>query len=72
MTPEELADILIGTCNPNNIDPGEALGDDTEALAAFDELAFECESCGWWCVTEELNNEGSTNLCDDCVDEGDE
>lgn len=66
MTAEELADELIGTCNPNNIIPGEALGDDPEALAAFDELAFECESCGWWCATEEQNDGG---VCDDCADE---
>jgi hypothetical protein len=63
MTPQELADDLIGTanfCTPDEELHGE--GD----LQEFDMLAFECDCCGWWCSADELNNEGERNLCDDC------
>lgn len=60
---EELAERLIGTCE--NCNPAEELTTDTE-MTAFDALAFECNVCGWWCSTEELNNGGHQNLCDEC------
>ncbi len=31
---------------------------------------FWCDGCGWCCSTDELNNEGSEDLCDDCNDSG--
>lgn len=70
-TPQELAEELIGTCN--SCVPDERL--ETQAdVVAFDALAFECDQCGWWCSTDELNNDGPCNLCDECEpdDEDDE
>lgn len=66
MTPQELADDLIGTCQM--CIPEEKLHGEGD-LAAFDALAFECDQCGWWFSTDELHNEGERNLCDDCHEE---
>lgn len=60
---EELAERIIGTCTSCN--PCEELETEAE-LAEFDALTFECNVCGWWCSTDELNNEGHQNLCDEC------
>ena len=62
----DLADRLVGTAD--NVIVMEELGDDPESIEEFDGLAFLCDQCGWWCSTEELNNESSENLCDDCND----
>lgn len=47
---------------------------DNRALeAALNDLMFECDSCGWWCSTDELNNDGESiydEACDDCVRDG--
>jgi hypothetical protein len=66
-TARELADELIGTCAIAF--PAELLSEGE--LAKFDDLAFECEGCGWWCSTDELNNEHGEQLCDECADNGD-
>lgn len=62
----DLADKLIGTCESAVIH--EEMDTDAE-IAEFDELAFLCEQCDWWCSTDELNNDGPINLCDDCLNE---
>lgn len=63
---QDLADRLIGTCD--NCDPCEELGDDIVAIEEFDQLCFECSECGWWCSTDELNNEDGDNRCDECFE----
>lgn len=67
MTPQELADRLIGTAENCNVH--EELGEDIAILSAFDALAFECDGCGWWCGTDELNNDDGRDLCDQCNEE---
>lgn len=59
----EIADELIGTCLDLHGVATDAEFDDGELMSQLDELAFECEGCGWWCHIEE-QNEGM--LCDDC------
>lgn len=63
VSPEALADELVGTCATCVVEERLATQADVEA---FDNLAFLCECCGWWCATEELHNEGAQNLCEDC------
>lgn len=69
-TPRELADDLIGTCSTFPI-PEEELETLAE-LTEFESLAFCCQGCGWWCSTEELNNIGPRDLCDECHGESDD
>ena len=65
MTPEELAEELIGTCEGCN--PEERLSPCTmDDLMAFDALAFECAECGWWCGVEERNDQDGEPVCDEC------
>lgn len=45
------------------------LFDDPEVEAQIQEKVFLCEKCGWWAGTEELNNEGPQELCDQCHEE---
>ena len=61
----EIAHDLIGTCQSIGyaLNEGEDASEIQDKLA---ELAFECDGCGWWCSVEELNNETSDELCDDC------
>lgn len=42
-----------------------------ETVDRIEEHVFLCAGCGWWCSTDELNNETQEDLCDDC-DEKDE
>ena len=70
MTPQELAYTLIGTCRSFPL-PEEELASQQE-VEEFDSLAFCCQQCGWWCSTEELNNIGPRDLCDECHLESDD
>jgi hypothetical protein len=75
-TAQAIADRLIGTadtsevfvieemCETHELTPEECRS--TEFNTARDELYFCCDQCGWYCDTEELNNETDENLCDDC------
>lgn len=65
MKAQELAEQLIGTSGVLCVDPAEQL--DEGETEEFDRLAFSCDGCGWWCSTEELNNDTDDQLCDDCV-----
>lgn len=72
----KVADRLIGQCMQDLDQVTEELGDElsiplelrrsSEFSATIDDLCFCCDGCGWWCSTEELNNEGPEDLCDDC------
>lgn len=33
----------------------------------FDAALFNCDQCGWWCSTDELNNLEGDQHCDDCI-----
>lgn len=69
---EETAHDLIGTCQSvaslgSEI---EDAFDDSTFCARFDELAFECTRCSWWCSQDECNeNSVGQWVCDDCADD---
>jgi hypothetical protein len=67
MTPDEAGTALIGTCQNfadvvgcHCTDP--LLSDDWRK--EFDNIAVECDSCGWWVETHETNDDGR---CEDCA-----
>lgn len=68
-TPTELAEELIGTAA---ICVVPEMLETVEDVEAFDQLAFECDGCGWWCSTDELHNTTDDNLCDECTEESGE
>ncbi|HZX80107.1 MAG TPA: hypothetical protein VFE72_04025 [Lysobacter sp.] len=67
----EVADALRGTSRPLASALRAVFGDptmDVEAvptplLLELDGLVMECEDCGWWCDTDELDDE---QVCADC------
>jgi hypothetical protein len=67
MTPAELAERLIGTCE--HVDIEDELGTDVKVLTEFDSLVFLCEGCGWWCGMEEANDAHGGFVCEECCDE---
>jgi hypothetical protein len=64
----ELAERLIGTAGVGVIVEEEL--DSAEDLAEYDRLCFCCEVCGWYSSTDELNNDGPRDLCDQCNEKG--
>lgn len=76
---QTIADQVIGTANPPDVRVIENVCEELaltaeeaksmQFAAACDELYFCCDGCGWYCSTEELNNDTDENLCDDCNDE---
>lgn len=34
-----------------------------EFLSALDELVLQCDTCGWWCETSDIDEDGN---CIDC------
>lgn len=76
---EVVADFLIGNASrfPYNITGAlsqhnlpSGYEENKTFCATFDQLAFLCEGCGWWCSTDELHNmDRVTEKCDDCTDE---
>lgn len=60
---QDVADLLVGT--PHNLSYAATTREMNNRFFcdALDDLAFECEGCGWWCHEEERNGD---NLCDDC------
>lgn len=68
----KVADRLVGQCMQDLDQVTEELNipleirRSSEFTATIDDLCFCCDGCGWWCSTEELNNEGPEDLCDDC------
>lgn len=68
----EIAEELIGTAMSKHDRMTQEEINDSTLEAALNDLMFECDCCGWWCSTDELNNEDpSRELCDEC-DECDE
>lgn len=67
-----IADGLIGTCLSIHAEVSDEELDDIQLMSELDEIIFECEGCGWWCSTDELNNGGARNLCNDCEEEAEE
>lgn len=68
---QDIADQLIGTCRSKHDAMTQEEIDDPTLEAALNDLMFECDCCGWWASTEELNNDGELagydEACDECV-----
>lgn len=67
MTPEQLAEGLIGSCRVPT-DEEQGLLDQFGFADEFDQYAFLCSDCGWWCSTDEANDidSGADIICDQC------
>jgi hypothetical protein len=63
---EEIAEQLIGTPQSLQSVATDEEVDNDGLMSELYTLAFECDRCGWWCSTDELNNETGEELCDDC------
>lgn len=69
---EAVADRIVNQCMISMEQACEELGINPDDIAdELDNLVFCCDECGWYCSTEELNNETDQNLCDDCNDDED-
>lgn len=65
----QIADDLIGTCRSQHEFMTQAEIDDVDLQSVLHELMFECDCCGWWHSTEELNNDEGQEygeMCDEC------
>lgn len=68
---QEVADQIIGTARMIDEVASQAEIDDPEFMSELQLLAFECDCCGWWHSTEELNNDEGQEydeMCDECTD----
>lgn len=64
---EAVAERLIGTCVDSVESVCEEVGVNPDDIAEeLDNLMFCCDGCGWYCSTDELNNETGEQLCDEC------
>jgi hypothetical protein len=76
MTPEtkwqEIVDFLTGSSssldNALAVFGAEDLQDHDPFLVTLDEQIFLCDTCGWWCLSEEQNCMVDL-ICNDCWDE---
>lgn len=65
---------LVGTCLTSvsqevmdlGLDPDEMTERDWDAI---DSEIFECDICGWWCSTDELNDTDNGMICDNCAED---
>jgi len=68
----EVGEALLGTCQSvfHALEEDEQhLINDKEFCEALDEVAMNCNTCGWWVGPEEIDEEGD---CEQCQGERDE
>lgn len=70
---QTLIDDLQGSCATieERLPDGMEWNDLTkEDHAAIDEDIFCCEDCGWWCTTDEANENPNCggDICNDCAE----
>lgn len=60
----ELADELIGTMDDlgEHLEPFEV--DDIKLMNALDAITIQCDCCGWWVGSDEVDGD---QFCDDCA-----
>ena len=75
----ELIDDLMGTCKSmTGVLATFDLTEDDFIMSdhlAIDHEIFQCDGCGWWCGTEEMNDNpelDGNQVCQDCKGEDDE
>lgn len=64
----ECGERLIGTCS--SIEAEKEDGDNygsVEYCQGIDEVAFECNECGWWCEAGDCNPGDDGDICSDCI-----
>lgn len=66
---DEVAHELLGTCKSLESVITEEEFLNSKFLQALDEEVLECETCGWWCESGEMDEEGN---CNDCSTEDDD
>lgn len=73
---KQIAETILGTCHSLDTLIGEEFGEevtmtdlDTRLLQELDDITQECQSCGWWCETSDLNDD---QTCSDCAHEEDD
>jgi hypothetical protein len=59
----DIAADLVGSCRDLNTVTTEFQRNSAEFCAVLDENAGQCDGCGWWFETEELNEAWQ---CEDC------
>lgn len=63
----KVADELQGSMGTLDSALEEEFGEDPDVdirlLQELDSITMECENCGWWCETGEIDE---NNVCDDC------
>jgi hypothetical protein len=71
-TPEERAQevalLLVGTCECLDFVSTEAERDDMRFCTALDAAARQCDECNYWVDAEEINSASGESLCNDCVE----
>jgi hypothetical protein len=75
-TAQKIADRVIGTAHPSDIfvieeecENAALTASETQSIefaSLCDDLYFCCDGCGWYCSTDELNNDTDESLCDEC------
>lgn len=66
---QQIANDLIGTAQSLNSIATEDEIASNGLMSELYTLAFECDCCGWWASTDELNNDTGEELCECCVHE---
>lgn len=63
-TPQEVADELVGGCRDftDATDGVDNVDMTPEWLEEFDSLVMNCECCGYWAETDEMDD----GICADC------
>lgn len=67
---QQVADDLIGTARSQHDFLSQQEIDDPTLQSKLNDLCFECDCCGWWASTDELNNDEGQQygeMCDECV-----
>lgn len=63
---EEIAEELIGTCKDLHDVVQDHEFENWELMAALDEYAMQCTTCGWWDATEDMDTTGDEPECSEC------
>lgn len=67
---EQVCEELRGTCDPHNqFDPNDYT---QEELRWLDEQVRCCDTCGWWCETDEMVTDDNGQDCNDCKEASEE
>lgn len=73
---QRVGEALLGSCGSVEDWLQEEFGEDTDLtdfdqrlLEELDDMAEQCESCGWWCEPSAINHDQGN--CEDCAADDD-